>query len=261
MPDDTQPDEGQGGGEATGSPYDSYLQSVPDGVREAGEAWFKDTAKGLDAKLQEAAELKKTWGPYQQVDALSAYQPEQLSELLAWHQQVTGSPEAFQEWLANAAKEAGLTPQEEQNLEDAEASGELTREEVQKLIEDRSQAQLQPLQQQLEQLTEARAIDTTEAEIRDGFSRLEGEHKKKFSDEEKSAIMDLGINEDRADWLDYGFDRWTKMGALIQKAFVDDKTNAPGSPMSAGGSEAFKPTSDFKEAQQQARERWRQAQS
>jgi hypothetical protein len=257
MPDDTQPDEGQGGEEQGGSPYDSFLQTVPEQARDAAEQWFRDTSKGLDAKLEEAAELKKSLGPYQEVQALSAYQPEQLQELLAWHQQVTGSPEAFQEWLANAAKEAGLTPAEEQALEDAEVQGDLTREEVQKLIEEASQAKVQPLEQQFNELAEQRAIDTTEAAIRDGFAKLEAEHKKAFSDEEKAAIMDLGINEERDDWLNYGFDRWNKMGAMWQKAFVDEKANGPGSPITAGGVEAFKSSKDFKEAGEQARSLFR----
>lgn len=261
MPDDTQPDTGQGGEEAAGSPYDSYLSNVPEQAREAAEQWFRDTSKGLDAKLQEAAELKKSLGPYQEVEALGSYQPDQLKELLAWHQQITSSEDTYRQWLTEQAQAAGLTPAEEQQLEDAESSGELTREEVQKLIEERSQAQLQPLEQQFNQLAEQRAIDTTETEIRDGFSRIEKDAKRAFSDEEKTAIMDLGINEDREDWLQYGFDRWQKMGAMWQKAFVDEKAGGPGSPLSAGGQEAFKPTGDFAEATKQARERWRQAQS
>jgi len=254
MADDVQPDQGQGSEATTdGSQFDSYLSTVPDAAREAAQAWFKDTSKSLNEKLDEAAEPV--------YDRLSQYQPEQANELFGWHQQVTGSPEAYQEWLANAAKEAGFTRAEGEALEDAEVQGDLTREEIQKIIDERSQAQLEPVQQQLKQLTEARAVEATESEILKGFSQIEKESGKKFDDEERAMIMDLGINEEREDWLNFGYERWNKMGALAQKAFVDEKASAPGSPMSSGGTEAFKPTADWKEAQQQARERWRQAQS
>src|SRR5437899_681924 len=144
MPDDAQPDEGQGS-EAIGSPYDSYLQTVPDEARSAAEDWFRDTSKGLDAKLQEAAELKKALGPYQQVEGLSNYQPDQLQELLGWHQQIVSSPEAYQQWLAQEAEQAGFTKAEAEELQDAEATGELTPEAVQKIIDERVQQALGPI--------------------------------------------------------------------------------------------------------------------
>ena len=115
MPDDVQPQEGQGS-EATGGLFDSYLEAVPAEARETVTSYLKDAEKNVNSRLQEAAEYKKTWEPYQGVEALKSYPPEQLSELLAWHQQVTSSDDAFQQWLANAAQEAGLTKAEEQEL-------------------------------------------------------------------------------------------------------------------------------------------------
>lgn len=262
MADDVQPDQGQGTEAPTGgSQFDSYLSTVPDAARGAAEAWFKDTSKSLNEKLDEAAELQKTLGPYREVEALGQYQPDQLKELLAWHQRVTSSEDTYRQWLTEQATAAGFTPAEEQALEDAEVQGDLTREEVQKLIEERSQAQVQPLEQQLNQLVEQQQIASTETEIRDTFATLEKEAGGKFSDEEKEAILELGINESGDDWLKVGYGRWQKMVSQAQKAFVDGKAGGPGSPLTAGGSEAFKPTTDWSEAGKQARERWRQAQS
>jgi hypothetical protein len=259
MDPDVQGDTPQG----TESPgiFDSYLQAVPEDARETVTSYLKDAEKNVNERLAEASEIKKAWEPYQQVEALKQYPPEQLSELLAWHQQVTQSDDAFQQWLANAAQEAGLTPAQEEALEDAEVQGDLTREQVQQLIEQQAQQQVQPLEQKYNELAELRAIDTTESEIRDGFARIEKEAGKQFSDEEKTAIMDLGIQEERDDWLDYGYDRWQKMGAMWQKAFVDDKAKAPQPSMTTGGQQAFKPTTDFDEAKIQMKERWRQMQT
>ena len=68
MPDDVQPQEGQGS--EAGSPFDSYLQSVPAEAKEQAEAWFKDTSKSLNEKLEAAAELKKHWEPYSNIEGL-----------------------------------------------------------------------------------------------------------------------------------------------------------------------------------------------
>lgn len=258
MPDDVQPEEGQGGD--GGSPYDSYLQSVPEQAREAAEAWFKDTSKGLDAKLNEAAEIKKTWEPYQNALDPQVYPPEQLSELLAWHKQVTSSDEAFKEWLSGAAKEAGLTQAQEDALEDAEESGELSKEDIQKLIDERADAKVGPLAEQLTELQNERQINALEQDIRGRMAELEKETGQKYSEEQRAVIFDLGKDApEDADWVKVGHDRYLAIVSAGQKDFVDSKSKMPGSPIKGGGGEErLKPTTDFKEAEAQARERMRQ---
>lgn len=261
MDDPVQGQEPQGGGSAeTPTALESDLQTVPEEYREHVAPILERWEKNTNARLQEAAELKKTLGPYQEIQALSAYQPEQLSELLAWHQQVTSSEDAYRQWLTEQAQNAGLTPQEEQQLADAGETGELSQERIEQIIEERSQQRLQPLEQQLNQLVEQQAVNTTEGEIRDGFARFEKDAGKKFSDEEKEAILELGINEQGDNWLEVGLDRWNKMTAMVQKAFVDEKAGAPGSALSAGGTEAFKATTDSKEAGEMARSLFRSMQ-
>lgn len=259
MTDDAQPDEGQGGD--GGSPYDSYLQSVPEQAREAAEQWFKDTSKGLDAKLNEAAEIKKTWEPYQSALDPQAYPPEQLSELLAWHKQVTSSDEAFKEWLGSAAKEAGLTQAQENALEDAEQSGELSKDEVQKLIKEVVAEQVGPIAEQQTELQHEREINALEQDIRGRMTQLEDEHKVKYSEEQKAVIYDLGKDApEGSDWVKAGHERYQAIVAAGQKDFVDDKARMPGSPIKGGGGEErLKPPTDLKEVEAQARERMRQA--
>ena len=258
MADDAQPVEGQDA-DASGGPYDSYLSTVPEAAKEAAEAWFKDTSKGLDGKLQEAAEFKKTWEPFQQVEALQGYNPEQLSELLAWHQQVTSSDESFKEWLSSASKEAGLTPAEEDALEDAEIQGDLSREEIQKIIEEQAEARIAPLQEQLSNFQQEQAIDAEESKIRSRIDELQKESGVELSEAQKAVVFDLGANDPDDDWVKVGFDRFREIYSEGQKAFVNEKVNAPALPMTGGGTERATATTSFKEAEAQARERFAQS--
>src|SRR5580692_10634926 len=129
MPEEVQPDLGQGPDESGGL-FDSYLQTVPEDGRDTVAGYLKDASKQVESRLQDAAEIQKNLGPYQQVETLAQYTPEQLNELLAWHQQVTSNDDAFKSWLSNAAQEAGLTPAEESQLSEAEEVGDLTPEQV-----------------------------------------------------------------------------------------------------------------------------------
>jgi hypothetical protein len=260
MPDDLQPDQGQG--DAGGGLFDSYLQTVPEDGRETVESYLKDASRNVESRLQEAADLKKTWEPYQPVqDTLRAYDPEQLQELLAWHQQVTSSDEAYQRWLGNAAKEAGLTPAEEDALEAAEATGELTREEIQKIIADQAEQRVAPLQERLTQFETEQAINAEEQNIRTQLEQLQAQEKIQLSESQKAMVLDLGMNAPGENWIKEGLDRFREITTEGQRTFVEQKTSQPSPTLTGGGAERFKPTTDWKEASEQARERLRQSQT
>lgn len=261
MPDDAQPDEGQGDSGSGGSPYDSYLQDVPEQAREAAEAWFKDTSKGLDSKFQEAAEYRKQWEPYEEAFDKDAYPPESLRELTGWHQQVTSSDEAYQEWLSEQAKNAGFTREEAEALEVAEETGDLSREEVQKLIEDAAEQRVAPLREELTQFQTEQAVNAEEGKIRTRIDELQKEANVTLTEADKAVVFDLGANDSGEDWVKTGFDRYREIVAQGQKAFVNEKVDAPATPMTGGGGEQFKPSNDWKTVESQARERLRQAQS
>lgn len=256
MPDE-QPVEGQDATASTGL-FDSYLQAVPEDARETVASYLKDAEKNVNSRLEKAAELEKTWGPYQNVDALSQYPPEQLSELLAWHQQVTSSDEAFQQWLSQAAGEAGFTKAETEDLATAEETGELSQAKIEQLIQDRASQQLQPLEQKLSQWEEKQVLNETANEFSSEIARLEKEHGD-FNEEVVKAIIDLGKDyEGEGSWVQAGYDRLEKISGDAQRAFVTAKSGQPAGALSAGGLEAFKATTSFKEAEEQLRERLRQ---
>jgi hypothetical protein len=270
MPEDVQPGTGQGT-EDTGSPYDSYLQTVPDEARGAAEQWFRDTSKGLDAKLQEAAELRQTWEPFQQVqDTLTQYDPEQLSQLLAWHQQVTADDGAFKAWITQAAQEAGLTLAEaEAQVEQQVQDGEITPERIQELAQAAAQERIGPIEQQLTQLQSERAVDFEAQAIDQAFAAIQTDTKLELSKEQKAVILDLGmplavdakgqeLPMGDASWVKAGFDRWKEITAAGQRAFVEEKAQQPAQALTSGGTPALKPITGWGEANSALRERLRQ---
>ncbi len=267
MDDPVQDQESQGG-EATGGLFDSYLNAVPDDARETVASYLKDAEKNVNSRLEQAAQLEKSLGPYKDVD-LSGYDPEDLSQLIAWHQQVTASDEAFQAWLREQAEEAGLTPAQEQALETAEQDGELTREEIQQLIQQTAEERLSPVQEQLSALQAEKAVDLEAQAIDQAFAGIQQEFKLELSKDQKAVILDLGMplafdkkGEELpmgdSSWVRSGFDRWKEITTAGQKAFVEQKVAQPAGSLTAGGTPAFKPATTFEEANAQLRERMRQ---
>lgn len=260
MDDPVQGDQPQGG-EATETPLESFLSTVPEAQREYVEPYLKEAEKNVNGRLQAAAELQKTWEPYKDTLDPQLYPPEQLSELLAWHQQVTSSDEAYQEWLGNAAKEAGLTPKEEEVLEDVVEQGDLTPDEVKKVAEQIAEERLGPLNERLTNFETEQAVNAEEGKIRSRIDELQKESGVQLTEAQKAVVFDLGANDPDDDWVKVGFDRFREIYAEGQKAFVNDKVDAPATPVTGGGREQFKPTTSYAEAEKQARERLRQAQS
>lgn len=270
MPDDVQPGQGQGAEAGTGTPtaLESYLQSVPEDQRAIVEPHLREHEKNVNGRLAEAAQFRKTWEPFSQIDALSQYDPQQLSELLAWHQQIVSTPEAFQQWLAEAAKEAGLTLAEQQQLSEAEADGELTREQVEQLIQQQADQRLAPLQQRLEQFEQDQMVGQEETAIRQAFDQIEAESKLSLSEAQKEMILDLGmafvgaegkeLPMGDASWVQKGFERFQSIASEAQRDFVDGKSQQPNPPLPTGGQAAATGPKTFQEARQQALGRLRQ---
>ena len=268
MPDDLQPDEGQGDAGTPGI-FDPYLSAVPEEARDAVAGYLKDAEKNVNGRLAEAAELQKSLGAYKDVD-LSGYEPEDLQQLLQWHQQVTSSDDTFKEWLRQSAEEAGLTPAQEDVLEDAEATGELSREEVQQLIQQTAEERMGPLQEEVTTFRQEKEVDTEASAIDQAFSELQSEFKLDLTKDQKAVIMDLGMplavdtkgNElpmGDASWIRGGFDRLQEITAQGQKAFVEEKAAQPGASLSAGGTAAMKPITSYADANAALRERLQQS--
>lgn len=247
-------DNGQGTESQGGSIFDPYLQSVPEDARDYVGNYLKDAERNVNSRLAEAADIQKRFGPYSDVD-FSAYGPQQLNDLLAWHQSVTASPQTFNEWLSEAAKEAGLI-QEQREAEDE--FGELTPQQIQALIQQNITQALTPFQQQQAQFQEQQQLAGLERQIIDDFTRIE-KAVGPLSDDQKAAIVDLGESHDGPDWLDVGLKRFQALAGQAQASLVNGKAGQPRPGLTSGSQEAPALPKDPKELHAMAVERMRQA--
>jgi hypothetical protein len=266
MADDVQPQEGQGD-ETTGI-FDPYIQAVPEEHREAVAGYLKDAEKNVNGRLQEAADLEKRFGSFKDID-LTAYDPEGLSQLIAWHQQISQDENTFKEWVAATAQEMGLTPKEEDELAEQVEDGELTREQIQQMIQDAASERMNPVQEQLTNIEQEKAIDLEEHAIGKAFEELQKEHSLDLSKEQRETILRLGADyaynekgEDLpmgdASWVKQGFEDLQKLLAGAQRDFINEKSGAPQGALSAGGVPQSKPITSFEDANAAMRERLRQ---
>lgn len=268
MADDAQPPEGQGS--EAGSPFDSYLSTVPEEAREAAQTWFQDTSKGLNEKLEQAAELRKQWEPYAGIQNLPP--PEQLSELLAWSNDTLTSQERFDQWVTELAEQKGMTRAEAQEQVQDDLQEGLSPEQIQQQIDERAQAVMAPFQEQLANLEQERGIDVEYAAITGELGRLEKEAKVELSEQERGTVYRLGMeyaydaqgNElppGDSSWVAKGFEEFKAIGEQANKAFVLEKASHPAPAMSTGGTGAPKPITTFDDARAALRERFAQQQT
>lgn len=246
-----------------GGVFDSYLEGVPEEHREVVAGFLQDADTGLKGRLSQAEQLEKQWSPYKDID-LSRFQenPQELNDLLAWQQQVTADDATFEAWLDNAAREAGYTKAEAEELEELEASGEFSRDEIDQLVAERAAEQTAPLEQRLQAIEGEKAIKGIEQEINSAFETLETENKVKFTPEQRSIITDLSQEPEGVespDWLQKGFARYQQISAAAQREFVEDKTEQPEPAITTGGAPAFKPNNGWAGAEKAARELERQS--
>ncbi len=271
MADDVQPqqDEGQGDG-SEGGIFAPYLEAVPESWQSIDQArsprdtiaeYLKNAEKNVNERISKASEIEKTLGPYREFVEKRGkqYPPDVLDELAGWHEQTTATPEAFDAWFADLAKERGWTQQEaEEAVDDAVDSGEVSRDELQKLVAEQAQERVQPLEQRFSEWEEKQQIESTEADIRRDLAKLEADEGVKLTEAQQKRVLRLGMEDESEDWVKHGFEEFREITTEGQRAFVADKTGTPGTPLGAGGVPAFTPTTDFKEASQQLRERLRQ---
>lgn len=260
MPEDVQPDGGQGG-EATGGLFDSYLQSVPENAREYVAGYLKDASNNVDGRLREAADFRKQWEPYQEMGGLlQQFEPDTLQQLVQWYQQVSQSDDAYREWLTAQAQEAGLTKAEAEQVEAASEAGDLSKEQIQQLIAQQADERIGPIQEWFEQQRAEQETNTETQFVVGELDRLEAEHKVKLSDEQRTMVLDLGLNfEGDGSWVQAGFDRFQEITTAGQRAFVEEKTNQPQVPLTSGGVARSEAPKTWVEAKAQALERMRQA--
>ena len=228
--------------------FDTYLESVPEdwttvpqegSPREIAQSYLKDAEKGVNSKLQEAADLQKRFGDYKDID-LSVVPPDQLSQVLEFVQQVGSSPEAYQEWLKSEAEAAGLLQQQQQAEQEPGADPDF-----EAYLQQRIEQALSPVQQQLgqygeqqQQQAQAQAQQQMETHIESTLSSLEAENKLQLTDEQQEAVLALGEQVESNDWVEQGFQKYQALTGAAQANFVNGKANQPTPALRAGGQAA-----------------------
>jgi hypothetical protein len=264
-------DAGGGGGQGDSAQpgvFDSYLQQVPEDGRETVAAYLKDAQSNVNSRLEEAAQLRDNWGPYDQHLApfRDVYEPEELAQILTWYNQVSTDEEAYNAFVSDAAKQAGLLGDEKG---DEESLGDLTREEVAQLLEQQQQGLLSqsigPLQERLAAFEQEQMVSQIEAQSNAALEALEGEKSVQLTKEQRALVLELGAaspeseNPDpmNPDWVKAGFERFQAITTAGQQAFVERAQQQPNAPMSTGATAAATRPKTMEEAHKMAVERLR----
>ncbi len=261
--DDAQPPEGQdapAGGQ--GSPYQEYLDRLPEEVRGQVEPVFRDWDASTTKRFQEAAEYRRQWEPYEQagLNQIPAQDAPFLAEFYTAMQQ---NPQAISQWYQQYAEQNGLTPQQAAELEQQA----YVDPDMQALLEQQFQQRLGPISQQLEQLSqwqqqqdaaarEAEAMRSIEGQL----SELASKHGDGFSREGVEKFVAQYIETDPSHAVERAFADYQSLVAAIEKGYVSKKLAQPAAPESGGqaatGAEPLKGTS--KDILQQAAARARE---
>lgn len=261
MADEAQPDQGQGD-TGSGGLFDSYLQAVPEDARDYVRGYLEDAGRNVNSRFEEAAALQKQYEPFAQIDGISQYQPDELGQLLAWHQSVASSEDAYRQFIAAQAQELGLTEQQ------VEETPELTPESVQALIEEAVASRVAPAEERLQTFETQQWVENERTMIRDRMTELETEAGVQLTDEQRDRVLRLAesmVDGDNValvngiDWVKPGFDEYLRIRGEGAQGLVDDKVAQPSPAVAAGGTAVHELPKSWEDARERVRERLRQS--
>lgn len=259
MADEPQSPAGDQGPATTDSGYAQYLDSVAPEIREQVEPLFKEFDGNVTKKFQEHAEYRKGWTPYEEL-GIKDVPPEQLQELLAFAQ-MANDPQRFDQWLQSQATERGLLQEQRDSdfdLEDNSVEDRLL-EKVAELIN--------PLKEQLSEQSQAKLVESAEAEINGVLSSILSDHKD-LPESARDAIEALAYRYTDEPGLsgkevvEKGFADYQSLLGQGEKGLFVKKAQQPGTPEGEGpASTADEKITTFGDPRlkAQARERFKQS--
>lgn len=237
-----QPEEGQGEEASGGSPWESYLDRIPEDARDVASEAFRDMEANATKKFQEHSEFRKQWEPLAQT-GVNDLSPEEVS----WLVQFRGAledPQIMQQWWEGYARENGLTVAEAQAQ--AEATDDFGFQDPQQQLEKLLEERLGPLSKQLESFSsrfEQQDQQTALAEAGRTIDRqvaaLEKEHNNgtKFDDETRELVDVFAsryIESDPMNAINRGWTDLQKLRNDVEKQALQGKVNQP-APAESGG--------------------------
>lgn len=233
--------EGQGGGGL----YDQVLSTVPENVRETVEPILKQWDQQVNPKLQEAAEYRKQWEPYETLN-LNNVPVEELQELLAFRE-IAQNPDQFRDWYQQIGKQFDL-------LGEQEAVAEADDPKLSAL-----EAQFQELAQWKQEQEMERAVQEAERFVQSEIESIRKEHKQLTDDDEK-LICQLALAYDGQDAIKQGFKDFQALLSRAEKGLFEKKEQDPAAAVSGGLADtAPSPITGFGDARKAAMERLSQS--
>jgi hypothetical protein len=253
--------EGQGGGPGL---YD--LAEVPEHLRPAVEPHLKKIEANVTQRFQEAADFRKQWEPFQGIEGLTQLQPDALSELVAFHNEVLSDEEAFKQWWTELGQEAGWMQDVSagdggDNGDDELGGGDAAPEVVElrgqveelkglvnQLVEGQQTQEQQTRQDAAKQAIESELVDLAGKELGEG---------QKFDDDTRNAILTFALRYPQdPEAVSKGYADLQKLRGQSQSELVTDKLGQPDPAVRGGTADTEPPTvTSFAEAKRLARER------
>jgi len=245
---EVQPLEGQGQQDGYEGLYD--LNAIDDpAIRSEVERIAKDIDRNVNTKLQEAAEYRKGWEPYEHL-GLNQLDPEGLGALLSFADALADQSTA-QGALMDLAQQVGVDLSAQVADGDVEASPLTGLEsEVAELREWKNSQE----ERELFASVEAEETKRLQAE----WSEVEERHGKPFSEDEQARLRDLALKfvADSDTPISDAYDFIEGITGQAQSAFVDGAPDQPSPAEPAGqASTSAAPVESFEEAERLYRER------
>lgn len=254
-----QPDPSGQGDAAGGAPYAEYLDRIPQEHHEIVEPVFRDWDANVTRRFQDQAQLRDQWAPYGEA-GLDQFEPAELRKLADFAVSMSSDPEAYQQWLMDAAADAGLIDATLPLTGDPADGGDSAIEQV-------LAQHLVPLQGQLQQLTAwqeqqqlAALQQEVSGEIATVVAELQAQHGE-FNTETVERFADRYIGQlPPVDCVRKGFEDYQQFVAQVEQNVFGRKLDQPTAPQVAGGpAGGAEPPQTMAEARQQAEARLRAA--
>lgn len=252
-----------GGGEGAGTTQDGFydLSEVAPELRPGVEKHLKEIEGRVTPKLQEAAQLREQWEPYNDL-GLGDYDPEELGGLLTFAQLTSaaaqGDQEAladFAEWYERIGEQLGLGAEE-----GGDEYGEYGDEDGESDLAEQIAQAVEPLYEKMAEQEQQQVYQEALSQVEQATAKLQSEHG--LSDQQIDTVLRLAQSfEDDDDPVNAGFEEYKRIAGEGEKSLFETKQRDNSTPPEGEGpaDTSVKATTDFDEAKAQARERMARA--
>jgi len=248
--DDADPvrsDQSDEGGESTGTPYDEYLNRIPEEAREAATEAFRAWDANYTRRQQEAAEYRSRWQPFENAST------EDLQWGLDMNRAARENPQAVWEWAQQYARDNNLvqSPAPEQPSQELTYEQWAAQQEEQSL-NTRLESMLNPIMQRLEQYDQRYQEQEQQRQIQqaqdylqhqmDGLKREHPDAFQKLGDIEPEQMIETlsgkYIESDPEHAIPRAFAEWQSIISQVSKSYAEGKLNQPSVPESGAAAPA-----------------------